>query len=870
MMSGSQHIGEASRLKLLVNRPAAVAGFCAALAVLSGCSDDAVGADTPVQDAAGGDTLQTDSGALGGDGWSGGDGGAAQLDGLSGDAVGQDAQKNDGFTHTDSAMADVATVAGELLCLPCLTDNDCAGQANTACVSYGKGGSFCATECSNTPGTAFGCPTEYDCRSSATVGGKLSTWCLRVDAQDQVTECACSALAVSLTARTACMKIADVAGEPQVCHGERACSDKGLSPCSAPDPATETCDTYGVDDDCDGQTDEATCPFGDPCATWACTKTGCAATFVDAACSDDDACTNTACAAGKCTTTSGVKCDDANECTADACAAKTGCSNAPIAAGCDDGNACTAEQACVGGVCHATKALDCDDKKDCTTDTCAPAAGCVHTPASTGSCDDGDICTTGDFCQSGACQKGATVDCDDGTTCTNETCDKAKGCITTPAKTATACACKEPDLVGFGADFAAFGAHSYSKYDKGTLPVILAAPHGGDLSPKEIPDRTVGVLNNDSNTRELTWLIARELALATGRKPHVVINRLARIKLDANREIKEAAAGNKLAEQAWTEFHAFIDTAKQDIVSRCGKGLFVDLHAHGHSSKWIELGYRLSAADLAGKDADIDGAKLTAKSSLRSLAGWSGGKHSALIRGAKSLGGRLQSDGYASVPSPKNPNPGGKDYFTGGYNTLTHGSSVAGSVDAVQVETHFSFIAAETDRQKYGKAVAQAILGVLADSYGITTVAAAAKPPENQACSKAEKLILFDGIGSATGSTTFAANEFGTAVSCGNGFSLDGPQLYYEVELQKGQTYAIKTLADFPARVVVVAKTCVAKTLQSTCTKSAIKGDLLSPNVAKSALYKAEVSGPHLVIIDSRAPQWHGGFSVEVTLQKGS
>jgi len=134
----------------------------------------------------------------------------------------------------------------------------------------------------------------------------------------------------------------------------------------------ETCN--GVDDDCDGKTDEKTC-------------------------SDDNACTDDVCdgAAGKCSNPVAQSCDDANQCTTDSCDMKTGtCVFKPHVGACDDGNACTTGDVCglAGGVTPTCMAgaipADCDDKNPCTDDSCKADSGCAALPnAITLACYDG-------------------------------------------------------------------------------------------------------------------------------------------------------------------------------------------------------------------------------------------------------------------------------------------------------------------------------------------------------------------------------------------------------------------------------------------------------------------------------------------------
>ncbi len=72
----------------------------------------------------------------------------------------------------------------------------------------------------------------------------------------------------------------------------------------------------------------------------------------------------------------------------------------------------------------------CDDGNPCTDNTCDLAKGCVTTP-NAATCTDNDICTEGDTCKDKVCV-GKIMICDDGNTCTTDFCDKAGGCTKVP------------------------------------------------------------------------------------------------------------------------------------------------------------------------------------------------------------------------------------------------------------------------------------------------------------------------------------------------------------------------------------------------------------------------------------------------------
>ena len=236
-----------------------------------------------------------------------------------------------------------------------------------------------------------------------------------------------------------------------------------------------------------------------------------------------------------------------------------------------------------------------------------------------------------------------------------------------------------------------FSDNEYSEYIHGTLPIIISAPHDGEKRPDDIPDRTCPgcVLINDTNTQELAREVLEELEVLTGCFPYVLINRLHRSKLDANREINEAADGNAAAEAAWGFYHDHALEAQTDVLNRFGKGLFIDLHGHGHEIQRLELGYLLSRSDLENNDGTLN--DKVSKSSINHLAS----NHPLnfdlmdLVQGNFSLGELFQKNDVKAVPSQSDLYPEqGDSYFKGGYNTQVYGSRDGGAIDAIQIECH--------------------------------------------------------------------------------------------------------------------------------------------------------------------------------------
>jgi len=257
-----------------------------------------------------------------------------------------------------------------------------------------------------------------------------------------------------------------------------------------------------------------------------------------------------------------------------------------------------------------------------------------------------------------------------------------------------------------------FGSNDYIEYKAGNLPIVISAAHGGTLEPNEIPDRncagcsTVRDFATDDLARKMDDAIFTEF----GCYPHVIINRLHRIKLDANREIVEAANGNSLAEQAWNEFHDFIDSAKDSTTTHFEKGIYLDIHGHGHDIQRLELGYLISKVQLQMSNAALDDEAIVDLSSIMNLVNdnLNGLSHSNLLRGENSLGELFEIETYPSVPSQTDPFPiGNEPYFSGGYNTRRHGSKEDGTIDGIQIECNRDGVR-DTNSQRFAFAEATA------------------------------------------------------------------------------------------------------------------------------------------------------------------
>ena len=316
------------------------------------------------------------------------------------------------------------------LCQPCTKDADCAAVGEdpalpSGCVEYPGAGAFCAVNCFET----FACPAGYTCQAKTTIDGVEAAMCVRTEGL-----CQCNKLSIKLALTSAC-EVTNALGS---CGGIRTCTLAGLTECDAAAPEAEVCD--GVDNDCNGLTDDGLCDDGIDCTVDECIKDSgkCESTPDNSQCAQNLDCTTTTCdvAEGCKTVTDEAICEDGDQCTTTVCDPEVGCQTTPVDEPCDDGSECTVNDTCVAGKCEGA-APQCNDSDPCTADSCEPAVGCVNAPVQ-GACDDGNKCTTADTCVNGDCV-GTLEVCDDGKPCTYDVCDSVIGCTFTELGDGTFC-----------------------------------------------------------------------------------------------------------------------------------------------------------------------------------------------------------------------------------------------------------------------------------------------------------------------------------------------------------------------------------------------------------------------------------------------
>jgi hypothetical protein len=216
-----------------------------------------------------------------------------------------------------------------------------------------------------------------------------------------------------------------------------------------------------------------------------------------------------------------------------------------------------------------------------------------------------------------------------------------------------------------------FGTKNYVEYIPGDLPLILCSPHGGDLKPENIPNRTYGVTGADANTQQLTKAVAEEIAKLGGHRPHLILSHLHRSKLDPNREVGEAAQGHADAIKAWEEYHRFIEQAREAVVKQHGMAFLIDMHGQSHPGERVELGYLHKPDDLNQPVEKLNAPDFVAQGSLVHLMKQSKLPYAEFLHGKPSFGALLEAQGYHATPSPRLPVPD-RPFFSGGYTIVRH------------------------------------------------------------------------------------------------------------------------------------------------------------------------------------------------------
>lgn len=155
-----------------------------------------------------------------------------------------------------------------------------------------------------------------------------------------------------------------------------------------------------------------------------------------------------------------------------------------------------------------------------------------------------------------------------------------------------------------------FGYRSAFKFHgAGNMNLIISAPHGGNATPADVPDRSTGgcLRRTGSDAGRCTWFyndtcsdgnvceavlvrdvltdqfaenVANELFRRWGLKPFVVIGLWKRSKVEYNREINQGTLNHPEAMAAYRGYHSFINESVNQINRDFSPGLLIDIHGH--------------------------------------------------------------------------------------------------------------------------------------------------------------------------------------------------------------------------------------------------------------------------------------------------
>lgn len=202
---------------------------------------------------------------------------------------------------------------------------------------------------------------------------------------------------------------------------------------------------------------------------------------------------------------------------------------------------------------------------------------------------------------------------------------------------------------------------------RGTLPIIISAPHGGSTDVPGVPGRVNVnaerfVTGIDGNTRELAHKLFVEIEKQLGGKPYYVVARFKRRNLDANRTAEHAYEVPE-AKFYYETYHRNLADFCREVQNQFGTGLFIDVHGQASFPNDILVG------TVGGETVKL----LRQRHGDEALVG-----HSGVV-------GFLRAAGMTTMPG-LDATELNLPQYNGGYTVQTYGSHKAEGIDAVQFE----------------------------------------------------------------------------------------------------------------------------------------------------------------------------------------
>ena len=207
---------------------------------------------------------------------------------------------------------------------------------------------------------------------------------------------------------------------------------------------------------------------------------------------------------------------------------------------------------------------------------------------------------------------------------------------------------------------------------KGSLPIILSAPHGGKEAIPDCPERAGKgvekfVVVRDTNTLELAEKLAARIEKEFKAKPFLVLARFDRKYADVNRSAEMGYESEK-AKPFYEAYHAALTDACKEVQTDWGRGILLDLHGQAFTMDTIYRGTR-----------DFKSVKLLQERFGKTA-----------ITGEKSLLGQLEKKDYRIRPA-NDSDARENMFFSGGYIVDTYGSHQGFGIDAIQLEFGANF-----------------------------------------------------------------------------------------------------------------------------------------------------------------------------------
>jgi N-formylglutamate amidohydrolase len=217
------------------------------------------------------------------------------------------------------------------------------------------------------------------------------------------------------------------------------------------------------------------------------------------------------------------------------------------------------------------------------------------------------------------------------------------------------------------------------KQHRGTLPVIITAPHGGSARPAQVSPRKQTetpagcdfATNRDNETALITEAVAQKILDLTGLSPYVVIAQFRRLYIDANRS-EACAFTDPDALPFYSEYHARIAESVTEVLRQNqGRGFLFDIHG---------------TQVIAGDPADIyigtaNGISLPPGFDRRNLF-MQHGLHGLFVAARHPTGADGQGPVFSYRVSPADENTPETSAVSGGFTIRHYGASI----NCIQIE----------------------------------------------------------------------------------------------------------------------------------------------------------------------------------------